>query len=65
MNNMTIVEGRIEEWEGGHLHVHWPCPICRHEHNFDFDEEDTNPRLACCETGNVEDTFLVKWKEGS
>jgi phage terminase large subunit GpA-like protein len=59
---METVEGRLEEWEGGHIHVHFPCPHCGYEHNYDFEADDPNPRPACCEVMGVERMVLVRWE---
>jgi hypothetical protein len=63
--DVPFTVGRTEHWDGGGVdfpHVHYSCPHCGEEHNFDLDAKDPNPRIACCERSDVTSYTLVQWQ---
>lgn len=62
---VPTVAGRVERWqddEGAFRpHVHYVCPRCSNEQNFDLLPDEPNPRFACCDVCGWNSVVWIRW----
>ncbi len=56
-----MCEGRSEHGSKLRPHVHFTCPRCEDVHNVDLEEEDQNPRFACCDSCAWDSLVWIEW----